>query len=278
MKHCHIMYVANEILFLKQKIPFLYENFDQLVFYDLNIYAPYAGEAICFSTDGSHEYIKDFPDPENKITLIERKNLSGVPTNVGVGTDDKRRMSIVGSTYVRKDIDIVWETDADEFFPKGAIAEAEKIFAENPTAMSIYLDWFTFVRDYGFVAYPPLFKNKYWDWRYMKRIARHKPGNIYAHGDLVPGNALSLKMERFKLFHFTAPTKERVLFKHLPPERKVRDGFWEAWDNFDASKIKDGEVYGYPYMHYSPELDVGIRRFKGEYPDYINFDEMPRDD
>ena len=63
----------------------------------------------------------------------------------------------------------------------------------------------------------------------------------------------------------------------MPPERRVRDGFWEAWDKFDESKVGDGYIYGYPYMHYSPMLNTGIRRFKGEYPDYIKLDELPKE-
>jgi len=277
MKSCHVMHLCNEISFLRQKLPFLYENFAQLIFYDLNIYMPYLGKPPCFSTDGSHEYIKEFPDPEGKITLIEETNLSRFPSDVGVGTKDKCRMYFASSSYVRDDIDIVWETDADEFFHKDAIGEAERIFTENPEMISIYLDWYTFVRDYRFVCYPPLNKTPYWDWSFMKRVVRHSKGRVYAHGDLVPGKSPTCKMENFKLYHFTALTKERVLFKHLPPERRVRDGFWEAWDKFDESKVGDGYIYGYPYMHYSPMLNTGIRRFKGEYPDYIKLDELPKE-
>ena len=277
MKHCHIMHLCNEISFLKQKLPFLYENFYQLIFYDLNIYMPYLGKPACFSIDGSHEYIKNFPDPEGKITLIEKTDLSGFPSNAGVGTKDKCRMYFASSSYVGDDIDVVWVTDADEFFHKEAIAEAEGIFTKDPKMVSIYLDWYTFIRDYRFVAYPPLNQSASWDWRYMKRIVRHKKGRVYGHGDLVSGNAPTCKMENFKLYHFTALTKERLLFKHLPPERRVRDGFWDAWDRFDSSEVNDGEIYGYPYMHYSPVMDTGIRRFKGEYPDYINLDELPKE-
>ena len=58
MKHCHFSILYNELPFLKQKLPFLYDNFDQVIFYDLNVctHQPH------FSTDGCHEFIKDFPD------------------------------------------------------------------------------------------------------------------------------------------------------------------------------------------------------------------------
>ena len=60
MKHCHFSILCDELPFLKQKLPFLYEYFDQLIFYDLNV------RTLDFSTDGSHEFIKAFPDPQKK--------------------------------------------------------------------------------------------------------------------------------------------------------------------------------------------------------------------
>ena len=81
MKKCHFSILYNELPFLKQKMEFLYSNFDQLIFYDLNV----AAKTPHFSTDGSHEYIKEYPDPENKITLIEKKDLSDVNNYQGGG-------------------------------------------------------------------------------------------------------------------------------------------------------------------------------------------------
>ena len=34
MKHCHISIISNELPFLKRKLPFLYKNFDQIIFVD----------------------------------------------------------------------------------------------------------------------------------------------------------------------------------------------------------------------------------------------------
>ena len=61
MKHCHFAILYNELPFLKQKLPFLYEHFSQLIFYDLSAF----DNKFQFSQDGSHQYIKNYPDPEN---------------------------------------------------------------------------------------------------------------------------------------------------------------------------------------------------------------------
>ena len=37
MKHCHISILCNELPFLKEKLPYLYEHFEQLIFVDYNI-------------------------------------------------------------------------------------------------------------------------------------------------------------------------------------------------------------------------------------------------
>ena len=276
MRHCHFMHLYNELSFLKQKLPFLYDNFDQLIFYDLNIYAPYEGKPMCFSTDGSHEYIKEFPDPDNKITLIERMDLHSVGISPGVGTIAKRKMYIIASAYVVDDIDTFWDIGADEFFYEDAILEVEEIFTRDGNVNSVYFDMITFVRDYRFEMSTPISSTTAYDPNYLGRVARHKVGNVYGHGDIGVHYKKLQMAERSKILHFTAITKDRVLFKLSPPERTIREGFWEAWDGFDEKQIGD-EIYGYPYMHMNPIVKTGVRRFTDRYPSYMNLDEMPRD-
>src|SRR5210317_294454 len=117
MRKCHFSILYNELPFLKQKMDFLYENFEQLIFYDLNVCTPNPH----YSIDGSHEFIKDYPDPENKITLIEKTDLSDVTNFRGDSSLEKRKMFAVGSSYVWDDIDSFWCFDLDEFFNESLI-------------------------------------------------------------------------------------------------------------------------------------------------------------
>ena len=61
MKHCHISILCNELPFLQQKLPFLYQHFDQLIFVDYDMTKK------CNSQDGSIEYIEGYEDTEKKI-------------------------------------------------------------------------------------------------------------------------------------------------------------------------------------------------------------------
>lgn len=104
MKHCHFSIVYNELPFLQQKMPFLYEHFDQLIFYDLHV----VGNDVHYSTDGSHDFIAWYPDPERKITLIEKRDLSDVTEYKGHSYVGKQKMFAVGSQYVKSDMDVFW--------------------------------------------------------------------------------------------------------------------------------------------------------------------------
>jgi len=173
MKHCHFTILYNELPFLKQKMAFLYENFDQLIFFDLNVGTPIPH----YSTDGSHEFISEYPDPENKITLIERDNLDDVLNYTGAGSVQKQKMFSVGSQYISDDMDVFWCTDMDEFFHRDLIKKVETIFDEKPDVNSIDMRHYMFwkntnlilcdAEDDGFDMY--------------SRVCRHRPGNLYGH-------------------------------------------------------------------------------------------------
>ena len=65
MKHALFSILYNEYGHLKQKLPIFYDIFDQIIFYDLNVGGPKTIGKFTFSTDGSHEYIKNYPDPKH---------------------------------------------------------------------------------------------------------------------------------------------------------------------------------------------------------------------
>jgi len=134
MKHCHLSIVYNELPFLKQKLPFLYENFDQIIFYDLSAF----DGKFQFSTDGGHEYIKNYPDPEKKITLIElRHGIQFVPHIGGYTNHIKLRMCNYANQFIRDDMNVFWNTDSDEFFNKELITEVEEILTNNPKVITV---------------------------------------------------------------------------------------------------------------------------------------------
>lgn len=280
MKHCHFSILYNELPFLKQKLPFLYEHFDQLIFFDLNVgtFNPH------FSTDGSHEFIRDYPDPESKITLIEKKNIEDVREFTGAGSIEKQKMFAVGSQYVNDDIDVFWCSDLDEFFNKSFIKKVEKAF-ECPDVNSVDLEHYLFWKDFDHIlCYPESDSRKM-----FARICRHKKGNIYGHCSLQDQFPHTLFLEDEKYYHFSWIGDSRVINKlnHYcepptgnPVHKESYRIYWEnIWQKFNPKNvIADGKtLYGYPKMHPNNALKMGIKKFIGDLPSYVNYEELKKD-
>ena len=254
MRHCHFSILYNEIAFLKQKLPFLYQHFDQLIFFDLNITTNE------FSNDGSHEFIKEFPDPEKKITLIEQQDLSSVTEFGGASFIEKRKMFAVGSKHVRDDIDFFWCTDMDEFFNATLIKAVEENIGDGQTAL---------------VPHIVFWKNEKWigakngntlipiPW---PRIAKHVPGHIYGHCNLQIQFEVKV-IEKEAIYHFAFVSSKRMRFKQQLYKRGDDNGFFESInDDDDIVKL----VFGSKYYD-------SLVKNKHPIPEYINVQEMLHD-
>ena len=258
---------------------FLYDNFDQLIFYDLNVGTP----SFHFSTDGSHEFIKDYPDPDSKIILIEKTDLSDVTNFKGDGSFQKRKMFAVGSSYVRDDIDSFWCFDLDEFFNKSLLEKVDDIFKKNLEVNSIEIDHYVFLKDHKTITVDEQSDR----WNFFSRIARHKPGNIYGHCNISSQYCNSCKVEDESCYHFAWVGEARVKSKinhytkpptgnsnNIPLYEKWTKNVWNKFEDF-KSKIKSDDIFGYPNMH--PSLPKGLKQYCGDYPEYINLNEMIKD-
>jgi len=261
MKHCHFSILYNEIAFLKQKLPFLYQHFDQLIFYDLGV------KEMDYSTDGSHEFIKEYPDPEGKITLIEQRDLSNVKNYKGYSVLQKQKMFAVGSRYVHNDMDVFWCTDMDEFFQQSLIAKVEQRISGG----SILVPHLVFFKNHRWVFAekkgPPL---QHLPW---PRIAAHKPGNLYGHCSLHEQFKPVMRVGDERIFHFSYIGDEKVRFKAdiYKVEKWVRD----VWAKFKEPPLERGKLFGHPAMH--PTLDMGIKMNDEPLPAYIDVEELMRD-
>jgi len=276
MRKCHFSILYNELPFLKQKMDFLYDNFDQLIFYDLNV----GTSNPHFSTDGSHEFIKDYPDPDNKITLIEKKDLSDVSNFRGDGSIEKRKMFAVGSSYVWDDIDSFWCFDLDEFFHKSLLQKVDDVFEKNLEVNSIEIDHYVFLKDHETIIVDEQSDR----WKFYSRIARHKPGNVYGHCTISSEYLNTYKVEDESCYHFAWVGETRVKNKinhytkpptgspnNIPLYEKWTINVWNKFKDF-KSEIKSDEIFGYPNMH--PSVPKGLKKYCGIYPEYINLNKM----
>lgn len=258
MKHCQFTILYNELAFLKQKMEFLYDNFDQLIFYDM--YA--LSEPYHFSTDGSHEFIKKYPDPENKITLLEELNFSSLKNFPGVSVKGKQKMFAFGSRYIRDDIDIYWCTSMDEFFKETLIKKVEDIFESNNRVKSLNIPHIIFFKDTRTVYCEP--DGNYLRWAFAPRVTRHKKGNVYGHCTLGRQYSPVTTIKDEFIYHYAYIGKKRICLKEAFYWKKIVS-------KTDTSKLTE-KCYGYPSMH--PSLKKGIRRYNGDHPSYIDLKEM----
>ena len=77
--------MCNELVFLKYKLPFMYDNFDQLIFVDYDLTRK------CGSTDGSIEFLKSYPDPSNKIYIVDNFNPDIITSYRGCSFIEKKK-------------------------------------------------------------------------------------------------------------------------------------------------------------------------------------------
>lgn len=267
MKHCHFSIIYNELPFLRQKLPFLYEHFDQIIFYDLNI----TKEPYTYSDDGSHEYIKEYPDPEGKIILIEKKDLSDIIEYRGGSFVEKRKMFAVGSLLVRDNIDAFWCTDADEFFTEDFIEEVEHAFS-NTSCNTVDMDHYVFFYDHRFLFTEINGNDKM---SLFPRVARHKPGNLYGHCSLSQQFPPLHKVPDLYYYHFAYTGKKRIELKC--DHHKYLNYMSEIYETFNPEKV-EGECWGFPNMHPNKEfVPRGVKRYTGDYPAYLNTEKLKKD-
>jgi len=249
MKHCHFTILYNEIDFLRLKMPFLYEHFDQLIFYDLLVF----GNERKFSDDGSHEFIKNYPDPENKIALIEETDLTNIEP-LGCSNIVKQKMFSYGSKFVHDDIDVFWCTDADEFFKEELIDEVESIFKRSVN--SIGTKFYNFYKTPEFLLTYDKSLTVNPGENSSVRIVRHKPGNKYGHCDIGKNyKPISLACKN-AIYHLSWVGEKRVkekfsYYKDNPVTGFVSTKYIKEWEEFSEAKfnaLNKRGFYGNPFV------------------------------
>ena len=254
-KHCHFSILYNELPFLKQKLPFLYKHFDQLIFYDLNILDN------TFSNDGSHEFIKEFYDPDKKITLIEKTDLSNIKYKKAVSFEKKSQMFTVGSWYVRDEIDYFWCTDMDEFFNTSLITSVEQNIGPKETAFVPHVVFFQNEHHIGSKDGYTLIPFPY------TRVAKHTPGYIYGHCTL--HTKFNPKQIQDIIYHFAFVGKQRMKFKKE---------LYKSNDPIFDLELRDDEVINFSALNAEcVELYDQIVLNTYIFPDYIDINVLMSD-
>ena len=254
MRHCHMSLLCNELSFLKRKLPFLYKHFNQIIIVDYDIINEKN------STDGSIEYIENFEDPENKITLLKFSKCLEIKKFKGVGNEKKRKMFAYASEVVRDDIDIVLSTDMDEFFNESLIPVVESIYKSDPHLQSIDLPHKVFI--FNQHNYFPVD-----DFYITPRITKHKPKFLYGHCDFgVYGNTIKYPHEF--LYHYAFVGYKRTLHKQKLYDKEDNDWF-EKYLKF----LNNGDQY-VNLEHPSGHRNLRSDKYLGTHPEYLDVDNM----
>lgn len=229
MKHCIINLPYNDLIFLKYKLPFYYKYFTQIIFIDYDIV--YENN----SNDGSIEFIKNFPDPDNKIVLVtEFKKIKDKIVfdykNEGALIEEQQMMAL-SSKYIKDDIDIVWSIDLDEFFSKSLISDVEKEFKKDSKIVSIDLGWKTFIyNQYNLLNE----KNRTYGF-YPIRITRHFKKKIYNRSDWrTYGTAKLLKNQwiyHYSYIGYRRCKNKLIMYNTKSTSKHLQDEWLEEYIN-----------------------------------------------
>lgn len=257
MKHCHISILCNELPFLQQKLPFLYQHFDQLIFVDYDMTKK------CNSQDGSIEYIEGYEDTEKKITLVKDFDPSTIHKYHGESFVVKQKMFAKASMFVNDSMDVVWATDLDEFFMTNLIKKVEIMYNIDPSLQSIDLPHRIFV--YNQYNYFP--KN---DFFICPRITKHRKGFIYGHCNFNKYGK-TIKYMNDCLYHFAFVGYNRCKFKYNLYTNNSFDHYRWLETYLDALKQNKKHV---SLPHSNLHLRLLSCPYEGEYPDYLSLETL----
>jgi len=165
------------------------------------------------STDRTVQIIKDYPDPDRKITLIQGK------------WRDKTEQS--NAWLVRATGDYVWQIDDDEVYKEEDLLVIDSMLKARPETTAVSFHWCHFFG--GFDRVRPINENTPVVWRLFKfkpvyRWHSHRPPDIIDEGgrslrEINPIEADDLVGRGIYIYHFSYITDRQVLGKMRYMER-----------------------------------------------------------
>lgn len=186
------------------------------------------------STDNTINIIKNFPDPENKIKLIEANGFWNGKT------------SMCNEWAKNMTSDYIWQIDGDEFYHKEDIDKIKTILKEEaPDAVHFYANHFfgsfkscMTVRSGGSwgnnIPWMRIFKHQpgsYWH--------RHEPPTYITEGkDCNEGKVLQRHFMLDKgilMYHYSYVTEEQIIFKEKFYHQENSIEYYNNWKKYGNS-------------------------------------------
>lgn len=205
------------------------------------------------STDNTVKIIKEFPDPDKKITLVQNDSF----------WNGKTQMCNEWST--RTTGDYIWQVDADEFYHKHDIDKIKNILQKyDPTAVHFFANHFWGDFQHCIDETSPYTWGNNLPWQ---RIFKHVPGSKWQRHEpptyILPDGSDCNQLKiipreemlrvKIKMYHYSYVTPEQILFKS-----KFYNQDWtqQAYSEWKADK--NGFVNG-----------SKVTTFTGTHPEWV---------
>lgn len=269
MKHCIINLIYNEITFMKFKLPFYYKYFSQIIFVDYDIL--YHGT----SDDGTLEFIKEFPDPENKIILLtdfnKIKDTISYTNDEIIGILEEELMMKYALKYVDINTNILWTIDLDEFFNHVLFDKVEKEYENDENLFSIDLYWKTFIyNQYNILEEPDRITGFY-----PLRIIKYNKNITEKYStkyNLFNRGIGKTKLLDEYLYHFSYVGYKRCFNKlNMYNKCSTSKHMQDDWLNQYMNHLKNNDKY-VSLVH--PGSRKSVSKYDGPFPDGVNIDNM----
>jgi hypothetical protein len=199
------------------------------------------------STDKTIEFIKDYPDPDKKITLITKEGFWNGKTEM-CNTWSERATG-----------DYLWQIDSDEFYKEEDIIKIKYILENyNPTTIHFYANHF-------FGGFDKVIDEKGITWGNnipWMRIFKHTPGKSYwmsheppnyvSNGKICNNDILVSREETLKwgikMYHYSYVYKSQFEFKTKFYKQKE---YMEYWNELEQGKSIN--PFGAPISNFNIE-------------------------
>lgn len=164
MKISYVMIVLNGMPFIEFSLRSIYDFAHEIVVVEGAVEScMFAANSNGSSKDGTVEFVKAFPDPENKIKLIQGR------------WPEKREMQNEALKHISGDY--IWLIDSDEVYKKEDINTVIGILEESPTITEVHFPIFHFWKGFDYII-----SSKILESCFFHRIFKlSKPCNFTTH-------------------------------------------------------------------------------------------------
>lgn len=162
MKISYVMIVLNGMPFIEFSLRAIYDSAHEIVIVEGAVKdCMFAANSDGSSIDGTVEFIKAFPDPENKIKIIQGM------------WPEKREMQNAALKYVSGNY--VWLVDSDEVYHKQDIQKVIQVLKQNDGIMQLNLSYYPFWKGFDYYMFCPEVE---WS-RACGRVFKYTPGATF---------------------------------------------------------------------------------------------------